>query len=266
MKTLILPNWQHALVIVLITSSVVVQGVLGPGDKKKKTTSKPPTQSSSTPAPSAAKTPSTRPKSELKSFAQLIHTDVTTTDDIVSFHDSSIPSAQLKKFTGPLLGYVTPWNSHGYDISKNFAAKIDINSPVWLQIKRAGQLKYELVGTHDIDAGWMRDVRMARAATQEKQPVKIVPRILFEKLRMEDLHALNSENEKQALAKMLVEKAREYNFDGYVLEIYLQLGGHGKTEINHLVIDIAELLHAADKLLYLVIPPPIKNLEGKINL
>lgn len=32
-------------------------------------------------------------------------------------------------------------------------------SPVWLQILRKGKLKYEVGGTHDIDAGWVKDVR-----------------------------------------------------------------------------------------------------------
>lgn len=63
---------------------------------------------------------------------------------------------------------------------------------------------------------------------------------------------------------MLLAKANQYDFDGYVFEIYLQLGGQGKTEINHLVVDITETLHSAGKLLLLVIPPPIKNLKDGI--
>ena len=36
----------------------------------------------------------------------------------------------------------------------------------------------------------------------------------------------------EALGK--VEKSIEFNFSGYVLEIYSQLGGHWKAQINHL--------------------------------
>ena len=94
-----------------------------------------------------------------------------------------------------------------------------------------------------------------------------MPRILFEKLKMDDLHAIfNDEEEKQAIGKMLVAKAKQYGFDGYVFEIYLQLGGQGKTEINHLVVDLTEALHAAGKLLFLVIPPTLRNLNSGINL
>jgi chitinase domain-containing protein 1 len=35
-----------------------------------------------------------------------------------------------------VLGYVTPWNSHGYDIAKMFARKFTHISPVWLQLTR----------------------------------------------------------------------------------------------------------------------------------
>lgn len=33
-------------------------------------------------------------------------------------------------------------------------------SPVWLQVIKKGK-DYEIGGTHDIDAGWIRDVRRA---------------------------------------------------------------------------------------------------------
>jgi chitinase domain-containing protein 1 len=93
-----------------------------------------------------------------------------------------------------------------------------------------------------------------------------VPRILFENLKATDLHALfNDEEEIESLAKMLVSKANEYKFGGYVLEIYSQLGGHGKTQINHLVNDLAVQLHKDKKILILVIPPAIKTMEDQHN-
>ena len=76
----------------------------------------------------------------------------------------------------------------------------------------------------------------------------IVPRILFENLKATDLHALfNDEEELDSLAKMLVKKANEYKFGGYVLEIYSQLGGHGKTQINHSNINLLSFtIHLMD--------------------
>ena len=64
--------------------------------------------------------------------------------------DESISSASIveehahvwrnksKHFAGDVLGYVTPWNSHGYDVAKGLNAKFNIISPVWLQFKGAG--------------------------------------------------------------------------------------------------------------------------------
>lgn len=163
----------------------------------------------------------------------------------------------VKSFKNKVLGYVTPWNSHGYDIAKIFGNKIDYISPVWLQIKRIGRRKYTLTGTHDIDSSWIDQVKQ-----NSNNTASLVPRILFEKLKMEDLHALfNDEKEIDALAKMLVDKSLEYKFDGYVFEIYLQLGGQGKHEINHLLTDLANTLHENNKFLILVIPPPITNID-----
>lgn len=64
----------------------------------------------------------------------------------------------LRHFNGTVLGYVTAWNSHGYDVAKVFAKKFDIISPVWFQIVKQND-EYQLVGTHDIDAGWLKEVR-----------------------------------------------------------------------------------------------------------
>lgn len=94
-----------------------------------------------------------------------------------------------------------------------------------------------------------------------------VPRILFENLKTNDLHALfNDEDELESLSKMLVNKANEYKFGGYTLEIYSQLGGHGKTQINHLINDLAVQLHQSKKIIILVIPPALKTMNDLSNV
>jgi chitinase domain-containing protein 1 len=249
--------------IISIFLSLLAEATLGPGDKKKKPPKTPPTPNPTTTTnnqPAAAETPKTSVIAR-----HLVHKDLKHVDEILHNHaQPCVECATLKRFTGAVLGYVTPWNAHGYDVSKEFSNKIEMNAPVWLQIKRVARHKYELTGTHDIDRAWMEQVRVRK--TNDDGVVRFVPRILFEKLRMEDVHALFSdEGEKEALAKMLVSKASEFGFDGYVLEIYMQLGGQGKTEVNHLVQDLCEALHAQGKWLILVVPPPIKNLiEGSL--
>lgn len=46
-------------------------------------------------------------------------------------------------------------------MAKIFGPKFDMISPVWLQVLRKDRHVYEIGGAHDIDAGWIRDVRKA---------------------------------------------------------------------------------------------------------
>lgn len=55
-----------------------------------------------------------------------------------------------RHFNGTVLAYLTPWNRKGYDVVKTFSSKFDVVSPVWLQIVRLGDLRYEVRGTHDV--------------------------------------------------------------------------------------------------------------------
>lgn len=71
-----------------------------------------------------------------------------------------------RMFGGPTLGFVTPWNNHGYDVAKIFGAKFDMISPVWLQVISVGQANYEISGTHDVDANWIKAVRKAGPKNQ----------------------------------------------------------------------------------------------------
>jgi chitinase domain-containing protein 1 len=64
-----------------------------------------------------------------------------------------------RRFHGSVLGYVTPWNSRGYDIAKAHRAKFTHISPVWYQL-RAGSGSYlGLAGGHDVDQGWIDAVQ-----------------------------------------------------------------------------------------------------------
>ena len=237
-----------------------ISSTLGPNDKKKK-----------------VKVPKEEPKLEPEpeyengiapdtdSFnqdAKLVKKNIIA-NDIIKNHGLYCKSCVGdKKFNGQVLGYVTPWNSKGYEVSKTFANKFNMISPVWLQIKRIKVKKYEFSGAHDIDKNWLKSVKKS-----SNQTVSFLPRILFENLKAEDLHALfNNEEEIEGLVKMLLKKCNEFNFDGYVLEIYSQLGGHGKPQINHLVTDIASGLHSVNRKLILVIPPPVNDKKKQSNI
>ncbi|KAJ9589908.1 hypothetical protein L9F63_016969 [Diploptera punctata] len=173
-------------------------------------------------------------------------------ESILSEYQAYDVNTNLKQFDGEVLGYVTPWNNHGYDVAKLFGKKLNLISPVWLQVRRQAAKSYAVTGTHDIDAGWMEEVRKNGG-----NAVNIVPRVLFDNWSAKDLTALTSDaNECNRLADVLLENAKKFKFDGYVLELWSQVVGRIS---NHLIIQtikqIAEKIKTAKLILILVIPP-----------
>lgn len=163
--------------------------------------------------------------------------------------------AHIKKtFQGPVLGYVTPWNSHGYDVAKMFGSKLTSVSPVWLQLRRRGPETFDITGLHDHDPGWVKAVR------KSNKKVRIVPRLLFDGWSYQDYMAVfGSEDEIEELGTELVDVAKTEGFDGFTLELWSQLGGNKRKELVHLVKHICETLKAKRLDCILVIPPAITS-------
>ncbi|XP_053741632.1 chitinase domain-containing protein 1 isoform X1 [Synchiropus splendidus] len=159
-----------------------------------------------------------------------------------------------RTFAGPVLGYVTPWNSHGYDVAKTFGSKLTTVSPVWLQLRRRGPETFDVLGLHDHDPGWVKAVR------KSNKRVKIVPRLLFDGWSYQDyMSVLGSEDEIEELGVELVDVAKIEGFDGFTLEMWSQLGGHKRKELVHLVKHICEMLKAQKLECILVIPPAVTS-------
>ncbi|XP_068615608.1 chitinase domain-containing protein 1-like [Brachionichthys hirsutus] len=157
-------------------------------------------------------------------------------------------------FQGQVLGYVTPWNSHGYDIAKTFASKLTSVSPVWLQLRRRGPETFDVTGLHDHDPGWVKAVR------RSNKKVSIVPRLLFDGWSYQDYAAvLGSEDEIEELANELVDVAKTEGFDGFTMELWSQLGGNKRKELVHLVKHVCETLKAKGLDCVLVIPPAVTS-------
>ncbi|XP_054426477.1 chitinase domain-containing protein 1 [Pteronotus mesoamericanus] len=174
-------------------------------------------------------------------------------EDVVLEHRSYCPAkARERHFAGDVLGYVTPWNSHGYDVAKVFGGKFTQISPVWLQLKRRGREMYEITGLHDVDQGWMRVVR------KQAKGLRIVPRLLFEDWTREDFRSVwDSEDEIEELGKTLVQIAKSQHFDGFVVEAWSQLPSQEHRGLVHMLTHVAEALHQARLLVILVIPPAV---------
>lgn len=163
----------------------------------------------------------------------------------------------LKNFKGTVLGYVTPWNNHGYDVAKIWGSKFNYVSPVWLQILRKGPKQYELGGAHDVDGGWVKDVKKAGEAINNK----IVPRVLFDRFTDKDFSQLLTHSEERTIAaNLILTTVQKYKFDGIVLEVWSQLSARVEDEyLVGLVTDICQTLTGAGFDCILVIPPARKE-------
>uniref|UniRef100_A0A8C6SQL6 Chitinase domain-containing protein 1 n=1 Tax=Neogobius melanostomus TaxID=47308 RepID=A0A8C6SQL6_9GOBI len=157
-----------------------------------------------------------------------------------------------RAFDGQVLGYVTPWNSHGYNVAKLFGPKMTSVSPVWLQLRRRGLETFDVNGLHDHDPGWVKAVR------KSNKKVKIVPRVLLDAWSYQDyMSVLDSEDEIEELATELVDVAKTEGFDGFTLELWSQLGGNKRKELVHMIKHICETLNSKRLECILVIPPAV---------
>lgn len=154
-----------------------------------------------------------------------------------------------KVFDGETLGYVTPWNSRGYDFAKLFRSKFTYISPVWLQIREDLKDKTPIVtGTHDVDQQWIHDVR-GGARTNNGAGPKIVPRVVYErnKLASVDVPVIISE---------LLALSDRHAFDGFVFEIPVVEG------TMDLLLRMGEAFRDANKLLLIVLNRSTKGVRS----
>ncbi|KAH7970114.1 hypothetical protein HPB52_024161 [Rhipicephalus sanguineus] len=170
--------------------------------------------------------------------------------DVLKHHRSYCNTrTKTRRFAGDVLGYVTPWNNRGYDIAKIFGSKFRYVSPVWLQLELSQETAtgFAVAGQHDVDVGWVQDVKSAGEA------VKMVPRVLFEKWTPQLLTKVSTSKKKMsAMAKTLVDVAQKSGFDGYLTIVIFC-----HSEMTKLVQHLAKELRAENLDLILVIPPAV---------
>ncbi|KAG5879225.1 hypothetical protein JTB14_026721 [Gonioctena quinquepunctata] len=186
-------------------------------------------------------------------FNKNLVNEAPTSKEIITNHQGFFREVDEFSFDGMVLGYVTPWNNHGYDIAKIFGNKFTHISPVWLQIIRKGPGKYEMKGTHDVDKEWTSAVRNAG----RERKLKIIPRVLFEQWTTQDyVELLSNTKELISLSKMLIQTAKKYGFDGYVLEVWSQIAQIMQFDSVVLLIrQIADTLGKEELETILVVPP-----------
>ncbi|XP_044758979.1 chitinase domain-containing protein 1 [Coccinella septempunctata] len=240
-------HWANILILSALL--MITHATLSPKSKKKQTTEKPLVKKNVKPQNNIIK----GPLNETVFHRNLVNDGPLWASDIISNHRGYFRETDEYSFDGIVLGYVTPWNNHGYDVAKIFGNKFTHISPVWLQVKKNGALQYELGGTHDIDLDWLLTVK--NAGRQRK--LKIVPRILFEGWSGQDfINLIAKKAESEAFMDMLLESCEKWHFDGYILELWASLANRIQYD---LIIDFIK--NIGDKLALqrldtiLVIPP-----------
>ncbi|XP_023675406.1 chitinase domain-containing protein 1 isoform X1 [Paramormyrops kingsleyae] len=233
-----------ALVLLCVSlSALLVSGTLSKTDAKK-----------SSKTLETETTPADRPVQE----RGLVVSDVQWRDIVREEKRYCPKTTGVRNFQGTVLGYITPWNSPGYDITKLFGPKFSSVSPVWLQLRRRGQESFHITGLQDHDPGWVKAVK------KSNKKMKMLPRLLFDGWSYQDyMSVLDSEDEIEELGREVVEVAKAEGFDGYVLELWSQLGGNKRKELVHLVTHLCETLKAARLSCVLVIPPPVSPVSGQ---
>jgi chitinase domain-containing protein 1 len=206
----------------------------------------------------------------------LVKADVTAAEILEHSHQYW-QTTNVRHFThGFTLGYVTPWNTHGYDVAKKFALKFTHISPVWFQIKlknlppkegkTKGTIKVTIEGGHDADAKWIQDVKDAGSDHGRQIRVAIVPRFIVEP-ESPDLYVKLAQRE--GLQKIVISKIQkaieEHQLDGMVLEmteawavVMQQSTAQVRNELNAFIMRLGAALHSskpAPKQLILVVRP-----------
>jgi len=175
--------------------------------------------------------------------------------DIIEHQAGYSKYTSSKNYDGHILGFVTPWNSHGYDVAKIFSDKFKLISPVWLQVQPSTAMdsksnSYSIGGTHDIDKLWVADIK--------KKNTLVVPRVLFDKWTSDDYVRLFSDSKRaDDIARSIIDVINKYSFDGVVLEVWSQLGGQAKPQLTEVIKKIGKKIRSKSKIFILVIPPPM---------
>ncbi|XP_021760336.1 chitinase domain-containing protein 1-like [Chenopodium quinoa] len=145
----------------------------------------------------------------------LVKEDVTF-QEILTENSRVSENVTQRHFTNPVLAYITPWNSAGYDLAKRFCPKFTHLSPVWYDLKSQGT-KLVLEGRHNADTGWMSELRLRGNA-------QILPRVVLEAVP-KDL--LRSKKQRDKAIDLLITECKDIGYDGIVLESWSRWAAHG---------------------------------------
>ncbi|KAJ0112762.1 hypothetical protein Patl1_00582 [Pistacia atlantica] len=188
----------------------------------------------------------------------LIKTDVNY-QEILTDNSKVSENVSHRHYTYPVLAYITPWNSKGYEIAKKFNSKFTHLSPVWYDIKSQGT-SLILEGRHNADKGWISELRMNGDALH-------FPGILLRKKKLRD----------KAIELILTE-CKELEYDGVVLESWSRWAAYGilhDPDMRNMALEfikqLGHALHSVNsvrnseqqlQLVYVIGPPHSEKLQA----
>ncbi|GMI69582.1 hypothetical protein like AT4G01040 [Hibiscus trionum] len=157
----------------------------------------------------------TKPLEPVVTERGLIKTDISF-QEILSENSKVSGNESLRNYDYPVLAYITPWNSKGYEMAKRFNSKFTHLSPVWYDLKSQGS-SLILEGRHNADKGWMSDLRMRGDAL-------ILPRIVLEAYPTE---LFKKKKMREKAINLILNECKEMGYDGIVLESWSRWAAYG---------------------------------------
>lgn len=146
------------------------------------------------------------------------------TSEYIRLHNDVIPSDDTsKKSNQTILAYITPWNSKGLSMADDFAAKIDMISPVWytILVSSSSSSGEDQKATYRLSGGPPGKVEQQwlKRKLQQDSRVKIVPRFYLDNWAQKDYaNLLSNPNNWQNLAKVITDEVGKRQYDGVVFE------------------------------------------------
>ncbi|XP_060964379.1 uncharacterized protein LOC115704303 [Cannabis sativa] len=168
--------------------------------------------------------------------------------------------------TFPVLAYITPWNSRGYESAKRFNSKFTHLSPVWYDLKSQGS-DLILEGRHNADIGWISELRMAGDAM-------VLPRVVLEAFPSD---LLRKKKQRSRAINLIVDECKEMGYDGIVLESWSRWAAYGilndpsmRNSALKFIKQLGDAMHAVNseqtnkrslQLIYVIGPPRSETLQ-----
>ncbi|KAL1546355.1 hypothetical protein AAHA92_22961 [Salvia divinorum] len=183
-------------------------------------------------------------------------------------HENTMTSenSSRRNFENPVLAYITPWNSQGYEMAKKFSNKFTHLSPVWYELK-SQETKLVLEGRHNADKHWIADIKKTGNS-------QILPRVVLEAI---PLDLLKKKKQRERAINLIVTECKEMGYDGIVLESWSRWAAYGilhdpgmRITALQFVIQLGQAMHSVSldqhkrqslQLVYVIGPPRSKELE-----